>query len=329
MASCRSGGAISSRKPPPPAPSSLPPCAPARQSRVVPVVDLFVGDPKAQRALQLPAGVQQSGELVDVGGAGERMPHRVGQVAHFREHAHAGGRALGLLLQDRARFALLVGIDEQNPRFELRLRGGLQGHRFDVDRIIGIEADVVHAAKGRGVLILLADRTPQNVELDLAGFQGELIAAGDTAHVGVEHVQQADRERAGRAHSGAGGHIGDRRDLQVFVQADFAQSFAHQVVLNLVHVLGELGLGISNANGGLEAMVDRDVHVPLDGHAQHGAVLLAIVGRQVGSSAGKAHAKWRLRDDHGLGEGPIFRCLKRTNKGVTPGREERGLNADA
>ena len=158
IARCRQGGAIRSRKPPPPAPSSLPPMAPARRAAVVPLVDLVVADPAAQRSLQLPPLVQQVREPVEVPLAGQGVPHLVGQVAHRAEHVHAVHRRVGLPLQDRVGVSRLAGVEQEDPLLQFRQRLGPAGDRLDVDRVVRVEPDVVQPAEGRRVLVLAADR---------------------------------------------------------------------------------------------------------------------------------------------------------------------------
>src|SRR5512135_380080 len=87
--------------------------------RLVPLVDPREADPEAERSLQLPTGVQQRGEMVEVAGTGQRRAHLVGQVAHLEEYPAAGGGLVRLLLEDPVGAARLARVEQQAPALQL------------------------------------------------------------------------------------------------------------------------------------------------------------------------------------------------------------------
>jgi hypothetical protein len=269
---------------------------------LVPRVGHLERDAEAERALELPGFVQQPAELVEARAAAEREPHLVREVAHRAQDRHALAGARALALEDVVGAALVLGVEEEHPPRELLHGLGGRGHRLDVDRAVGIEADVVHAAERRGILVLLADRLAEQVDLDAARLLGDVLGADDVALVGVEREQHADGERARRPQARAGRDVADGGDLDVAAEAGELQRLAHQLVAQLLEVVDDLRARIRDAGGGLEARADRDVHVLVERERQHRAVLAAIERRQVGAAAGEAHAIGRLRDDHAASE---------------------------
>jgi hypothetical protein len=75
---------------------------------------------------------------------------------------------------------------------------------------VRLELDQVHAAIGGRVLVLLADRLAQPLDLEHTGLLRELLLGCEHALMGVERVEQRDRERARGAEPGARRNVGDR-----------------------------------------------------------------------------------------------------------------------
>ena len=65
------------------------------------------------------------------------------------------------------------------------------------------EGHVLQAAICRGILILLADRTTEQVHLDVARFGGILFGGQALSQIGIDRTQQSDRERPRRPEPGA------------------------------------------------------------------------------------------------------------------------------
>ena len=131
-----------------------------------------------------------------------------------------------------------------------------------------------------------------------AGLLGQRLSADDVPGVGVQGVEQSDGQAAAGAHAGAGRDVADGGDLQGLVDLDELHRLADQLVLDLVDGGGGLGAGVSDADRRLEPSVDGDVHVVVDGGAEHGSGLASVEGRQVGAAAGEADPVRGLRDDH-------------------------------
>src|SRR5579862_6414667 len=59
-----------------------------------------------------------------------------------------------------------------------------------------LEAEEVHPTERRRVLVLLANRLTQDIDLDMRGFVGELTCRDTLPPQGMERVEQADGEAA-------------------------------------------------------------------------------------------------------------------------------------
>ena len=101
-------------------------------------------------------------------------------------------------------------------------RGKLE--RRDVDAAVRVELEARDAAERRDVLILLADRPSEDVDLDAACLLGELGGADVLALPRVQSAQEAHRERARRAEAGPGRDVREADDLDRLDRPDAARA---------------------------------------------------------------------------------------------------------
>ena len=125
------------KNPPPPAPISLPPTAPASARGLVVLVDDRVGHVGGELALVHPVLVQQLAVGVDVAGDEDAA----GLVAERLDAVHALDRAVlvaldarALLGQHRRGLALDAGIEDEQVRLELVEHLGPDRNALDLDR---------------------------------------------------------------------------------------------------------------------------------------------------------------------------------------------------
>ena len=141
---------------------------------------------------QLGIGLQVPGQQ-QVAAAVAQFLGQVEVVEHLRV---AGLRALVLIAQHRRGAARLPRVEEQQVVAQLAQRCVVQLERLDVNAPVAVERVRADAAMGSDVLVLLADRLLQHVDLDLAGGLGE-APWGDRGAARVRQaLQQADRESA-------------------------------------------------------------------------------------------------------------------------------------
>ena len=69
----------------------------------------------------------------------------------------------------------------------------------DVHAAVRVDLEAGDAAERGDVLVLLADRPLEQVDLDVARLLGEVAGGHVFALVGVQRAQEADRERPGGA----------------------------------------------------------------------------------------------------------------------------------
>jgi hypothetical protein len=148
--------------------------------------------------------------------------------------------AFALLLEDAVGVALLLGVEQHHAAAQFLHRLRRAGTGSTSTRLVRIEADVVQAAEGRGVLVLLADGLAQHLDLDPAGLLGQVLGADDLPLVGIQRLQHAHGQGARRAHAGAAWHVAHGGDLQVAAQAGEFQRLAHQFVLEVADLVHDL-----------------------------------------------------------------------------------------
>ena len=166
---------------------------------------------------------------------------------------------------------------------------------LDVHAFIFAKGEMTDAAIGRDVLVLLADGLAADIDFDFASFAGELLGGGQLAFVGVQSVQQPHGHSAGGAQAGTfGWHIGQRGDFDAVLHAGAQQGLAHQLVLQVAHVLYGFFLGVIDDDQLVEARHDHHVHILVDGGTDHGAFVFAVVAVEIRAAAGKTDAQGGL-----------------------------------
>src|SRR5277367_483619 len=74
-----------------------------------------------------------------------------------------------------------------------------------INRPVTMEREAGYAAERSDVLILLADRFFQQVDLDMTGLFRQLARVNNAARLGVQRPKQRSCKAAGRTKAGAGG----------------------------------------------------------------------------------------------------------------------------
>jgi hypothetical protein len=208
-------------------------------------------------------------------------------------------RAAVLVRQDESGAAREPGEEEQEVVFEVEQRLHRQRQRPRLDGVVGREREAGHAAVGRDVLILLADRLLQPVDLDLAGEVREIRRVEQAPPVRVQGLQQRGGETARRAQPGSGRDVGERGDLDLRrAHADHLQRFADDRVMDLVDLRDVLELRVLEEDAGHERAHRRHVHVLVDRGRDDRSAVLPVVRRQVRAAAPESNPQRAARDDH-------------------------------
>ena len=163
---------------------------------------------------------------------------------------------------------------------------------------VGQEPEASDPAVGRDVLVLLADRLLQDVDLDLARLLGQL-AGVDQVLLRVQRLEQGRGEAARRSQPGARRDVGHAGDLQPeILPAHQPQRLADQRVLDVLDPLHLLHLRILQEDSRHEPMMDQDVDIFINGRGDEEAAVLLVVGRQVGPPAAERDPERATGHDH-------------------------------
>jgi hypothetical protein len=148
------------------------------------------------------------------------------------------------------------------------------------------------------VLVLLAHRLAQHVDLDVARLLGEGGRGYVLALVGVQRPEQPHREGSRRSQPCARRDVGDAHDLLRAPHRVQAQRLPDQGVLDVgdprdpLHrrVLDDVVVG--------ERVVDRYVDILVHGGRDDVAAVAPVVGGKVGTAASDGDPQRRTRDEH-------------------------------
>ena len=155
--------------------------------------------------------VHQRGEVLGIAVLECRLAAQA-EVLHVMQVVyHLRVAALGtrlLLEQYLVGVARVAGEEHEQVFLEVVQRVGRCRERGDTDAAIGAEVVTARSAERGHVLVLLADRTRQSVDLDGAGLLGDVGRRHVLAQRGIDGAQQPDRERTGRAESGTRRYVG-------------------------------------------------------------------------------------------------------------------------
>jgi len=267
---------------------------------VVAQVDRRVRDPAREGLLDRPAVGQDPAQGVDVVGLElvlEGPRHRA-ELPRALDLRLVAGEVPGLLGQNPVRVADVAGVEHQEVVLEFLVGLVPHDHRLHFHEAVRAELVVLEAPEGGGELVLLADRVPQLVDLDVARFLGDLVGRDGALRPGVKEFKQRHRKRGRRAEPGPRGDVGHRGDFDA-LDAEVLEDLAEDAVLDLVGVGHDLGLRVLERYRFLvEGFVDRQIDVLPDAGREDAAAVFLVERRNVAAAPAEAHAEWRSGDNH-------------------------------
>src|ERR1022692_2115095 len=202
------------------------------------------------------------------------------------------------------RLARAPGVEKHNLAVQVMEQLGPPLEPPHTDAIVLPEAKLADPPVRRDVLVLLADGLAAKLNLDLAGFPGQLFRGHQLALVAVQSMQQADHHAAGGPQAGPfGRHVGQHSDLDGRLNARAHQRLANQLMLQVANLVDDLFLGIADVNQVVETRRHDYIDIFIDRRTDHQAFVLSIVTREIGRASREANAQWCLRNDH------LRRCL--------------------
>ena len=203
-----------------------------------------------------------------------------------------------------------------------RLGGDLQRPGFHL--FVRKKTEAGDAAEGGDILVLLADRLLEDLDLDAAGLLGQLLRMDQILLQRVERLQQRRGETPGRPEARASRHVGHAGDLQMRrPDPRRSQRFANQGMLHLVDRPDPLHVGVLDDQVLDECLVQRDIDVLVDGRGDDEPAVLAVVRGQVRPAAAQGNPQRATRDDQSL---TPRRCARRS--ATLPGRRQARPPAD-
>src|SRR6516162_3280227 len=112
-----------------------------------------------------------------------------------------------LIFEDRTGLALKSGEEQQKIVFKVEQRIHSDFQRLCLDTAVFFKGKACQPAVGGDVLILLADRLRQPIDLDVASEFRELMRVHQTLAMSVESLEQGSCKTPGGAQACSGGDI--------------------------------------------------------------------------------------------------------------------------
>src|SRR5664280_815692 len=264
-----------------------------RHGAIVPLIDGCAAHALAALLLALPVDIHQTAELGQLAvfqglpAAECELLYEVEVVGHFRVGPFA---LVVLLFQNRGCGTRVAGKEQQQVVLQVEqglFRNG-QGPRFHLT--IFAEFETGDAAVGCNVLVLLADRLPQNVDLDVTGLLCQLVRVNQVLLVSMQGFQERSCEAAGRTQARPSRNVGHAGNLQIArLHAYFPEGFADYGMLDVVDGGNFLKVGVLEQETIDETRVNININVLVDGPGNQKASVLAGIGGQVRPSSAQGN----------------------------------------
>jgi hypothetical protein len=260
-----------------------------------------------ERSFEFPALVHDVPDPFDLSPP-ERVPQPIGEVPD--RHQRFDGATLVdrsvLGFEDRSRRSLTSGEEEKEIVVQPLQRPGRTNQGLRSHLSAGRELDEVETPDSRGVMILLADRPPEHLDLDPGRLLRELHCRLVDPLIAVQRVQEPDRDGARRAESRTTGrNVGKGHDVETAGEPRGAKGFPDEFVLDQVGRLDDLRLGIAHSDVPFEARRDDDVDPFVHRRRDDCTAVHIAETREVGAAAGQAHTQRCSRDDQARHALPI------------------------
>src|SRR5258705_3386672 len=169
-------------------------------AEVIPLIDMGIAHATGPALLVLPMFMHQRAKLRRLTGFKKRFAFQSKLLDEMQVGDHVLVAALGLgvlILQDRSGAARETSEEKQQIVFKIEFRIHRYLQRLDIDAVVRMEGEAGQSAAGGDILILLADRFSETIDLDLASKLRQLLWL-DLAHpMYVERLQQRRGEASG------------------------------------------------------------------------------------------------------------------------------------
>src|SRR5262245_16288334 len=157
-----------------------------------------------------------------------------------------------------------------------------------------MEREAREAAEGRDVLVLLADRLAEAVDLDVACLLGEILREHRATLVGVKGLQERRGEASRGSEARPRRYVGHAGELEVLLDPDQLESLPNDRMLDVVDAVDELQLRVLQEDRAHEAVMDHDVDVSIDRRRDHEPFVITVVGRKIRAASTQDRKSTRL-----------------------------------
>src|SRR6266581_4253210 len=164
-----------------------------------------------------------------------------------------------------------------------------------------MELNEIQPAERGGVLILFAAGLGAAFDFDDGCLARQLLGAGVTFGVSVEHVQQTDCERTRTAQAGAARwDVGNGSYLDPAFDGQELHRLPDQRMFYAVHGACLLRARIAHPDLLVELFVDGDIDELVDAGRNHRAAKAPIKHRQIAAAAYKTNPQGCSANDHAV-----------------------------
>ena len=284
-----SGQQTTSRNPPPPAPVTLAPVAPAASAPSTAWSICGVARPRRPASAWPPSSCSARRRRPQRRRrAGRPPPRRPGHAAG--PAAAAGRRVRRLLAEDGVRAAGDAGVEQQQLARHAAAAseagaGSARRRRDRRGRSAGRRSRRTRPRTGPACRSACRQRSISIVQARSASSS----AVTCRPWYANSACSKPDRHRRRRAETRTRGRdVGQRGDLDAAADAGHVHRLADQLVLDVLDPRHDLLLRVVDVDVVVEALLDDHVDVLVDGGVQHPAAVLAVVAGQVGARRRRA-----------------------------------------
>ena len=183
-----------------------------------------------------------------------------------------------LIFEDGRRVSRVVRKKQRQIVFQVVQGHRVQPQRCHRDAVVGPEFETCDPAERSDVLVLLADRLSQQIQLNVTGLLRKLLPADVVPFHAVERPQQGGRETSGRSQAGSGGNVRHADDLDVRnAEAHQLQSLPHDRMLHVLRTRDNLHFRVLDDHLREERLMQGNVDVLVDRRGDHKTAVTAVV----------------------------------------------------
>lgn len=290
---------------------NLPSHGAAVAGHLVEMVNPGIGNLPGNALLCPPSLVQQRSEKTEIARL-KRTEHAVGQGSHLVEGVKGGpGVAMCCLFLFLQYCPGMMGgacEEKHQVRLQFTQEFGIKVQRVHFGKAIVVEGNEIQATEGGCKFVLPADVVSQDVTGNAECTFSEIVFREWPIQIRGQGSEDIHAYTGGRTQARAGGDLRGQEKIHRNIACQILEYGQRnlEAAAASIHV-GDIPprfenpqVGGDNLNPSVSAFAQDGVEILVDGSAEHSATEALIIGREVGSSSGKANAHWTTNDEHSL-----------------------------